>query len=233
MSNKYRYDHRSHKHRKRHILIVTASSLFITAVLAIAIIYLIDQTTKKIDSVSGPSVLVGQITSNPTSSYTVVNEPDYSFELPTGWRQISVESSPTENDIAWESFVKDATNRYFTIYTDPIPTTYAVNLELPLEAHGSTISFGTLSGNCANFTNSNSPRPIVPVLAKWQNVDFYCNSPNFADNQVGTGTVGAINSVTVVGPKSGTHHYFFLYIDRNSNPDYSILYTMLNSFQAK
>jgi hypothetical protein len=233
MSNKYRFDHRSQRHRKRHVFIVTLTSLFVTAVLAIALIYLIDQTTQKINSVSGPTVLVGQITNNPSTSYKVVNEPNYSFELPTDWRQIQSVSNSAQNSITWESFEKDATNRYFTIYTDPIPSTYAVNLELPLEAHGATISFGSLSGNCANFTNSGSPTPLVPVLAKWQNVNFYCNSPNFADNQVGTGSVGSINSVAVTGPVSGTRHYFFLYIDRNTNPDYSILYAMLDSFQAK
>lgn len=212
---------------------VALTSLFVTSVLAITLIYLIDKTTNKIDSVSGPAELVGQITNNPPDSYKLVDEPDYTFELPVGWRQTSVVSSPTQNSITWQSFVKNATNRYFTIYTDPIPTKYAVNLELPVEAQGATLNFGSLSDNCANFTNTGGPTPLEPVLAKWQDVDFYCNSPDFADNQVGTGSIGAINSVTLVGSLSGVRHYFFLYIDRNSSPDYSILYTMLNSFQAK
>lgn len=233
MSNKYRYDHRSQKHKKRHVFIVTLTTIFVAAVLAIALIYLIDQTTKKINSISGPSVQVGQITDNPSSSNKLVNEPYYTFELPSDWRQIQSVSNNMQNSITWESFEANASNRYLTIYTDPIPKTYAVNRELPLEAHGSSLSFGSLSDNCANFTNSGSPTPLVPVLAKWQNVDFYCNSPNFADNQVGTGSVGSINSVTLMGPTSGIRHYFFLYIDRNSTPDYSIFYSILDSFQAK
>lgn len=232
MSNKYRYNQRSLRHKKRHAIIVTTTSLLTVTILAIALLYLINQTTKKINSVSGPSVLIGQISSNP-NSYQQINEPDYSFNIPTGWRQIKTVSNNLQNSITWESFIKYATNRYFTIYSDPIPTSYSVNRELPLESHGATVSFGSLSDNCANFTNTGGTKSLVPVLAKWQEVEFYCNSPNFADNQVGTGSVGSINSVSVVGPMTGSHHYFFLYIDRNSSPDYSILYAMLNSFQAK
>jgi hypothetical protein len=233
MSNRYRYDHQSHKHKKRHAFIIATISLLVVALLAITILFLINQTTKKIKIVSGQTELVGSIASNPASSEVVVNEPNYTFNIPSTWKEIKNVSNDMQNSITWQSFEKNATNRYFTVYTDPIPTTYAVNVELPVEAHGATLSFGSLSDNCANFTNSGGKKPLVPVLAKWQDVNFLCNSPNFVDNQIGTGTVGAINSITLQGPLSGTRHYFFLYIDRNSAPDYSILYSMLNSFQAK
>jgi len=232
MSNSYRYDHQSRSHKKRHAFIIFTTSFFVIAFLAITILYLIDKTTKKINSVSGPSVLVGQIAPNPGSQATIVNEPTYTFNLPEFWRQTKVESSTVQNSVTWQSFESGATNRYLTIYTDPIPSTYAVNLELPLEAHGSTLSFGSISANCANFTNTPT-KSAVPVLAKWENVDFYCNSPDFVDNQVGTGTIGSINSIELTGPQTGTHHFFFLYIDRNNTPDYTIFYSILNSFQVK
>jgi len=233
MSNKYRYDHRSHKHRKRHIFIVTIISLVVTSLLAITVLMLINQTTKKIKIITGPTEQVGVVTANPSSSTTTVNEQYYTFSLPIQWKKIKVVANQLENSITWESFMPNATNRYLTIYSDPIPTNYPVNKELPLQAHGTNLSFGALSDNCANFTSTGGTRPIVPVLAKWQDVNFYCNSPNYVDNQVGTGTVGAINSVEITGPFSGVKHYFFLYIDRNTSPDYSIFYSILNSFQAK
>jgi hypothetical protein len=233
MSNKYRYDHQSHKHRKRHAFMIFSISAFVVAILAIVILTLINQTTKKINSVSGATEVVGTVSDNPASSEVVINEPYYTFNIPNTWKMIKSVSNPVQNSITWESFEKDATNRYFTVYTDPIPPTYPVNLELPVEAHGSTLSFGSLSDNCADFTNTTGVKSLVPVLAKWQDVNFWCNSPNYVDNQVGTGSVGAVNSVALTGPDSGTHHYFFLYIDRNTSPDYSILYSILNSFQAK
>lgn len=233
MSNKYRYDHQSHKHTKRHAFVIAATSFVVVASLVITVIYLIGQTTNKIKIVNGPNVLVGQISANPTNQSSLVSEPTYSFDLPEFWRETGSVTSKVQNSITWQSFEKGATNRYLTIYTDPLPTTYPVNLELPLEAHGSSISFGSLSGNCADFTNTTGPKSLVPVLAKWENVDFYCNVPNHVDNQVGTGTVGAINSVTVDGPLTGPHNFFFLYIDRNNTPDYSIFYSILDSFQAK
>ena len=233
MSSKYRYDHRSQKHKKRHVFIVLVVSALVVAVFTIVILVLINQTTKKIKTVSGPTEQVGVVTGNPSTSTKTVDELNYSFQLPVGWHQIKNVSLSTVNYITWESFVPHATNRYFSIYSDPIPPTFAVNKELPVEAHGSTLSFGSLSDNCANFTNTGGPKSNVPIVAKWQDVTFYCNSPNFADNQIGTGTTGAINSVQLVGQMTGTKHYFFLYIDRNSSPDYSILYSMLDSFQAK
>jgi hypothetical protein len=233
MSNKYRYDHRLRKNRKRHIFIVLVISLLVTAILAITILLLLNQTTKKIKIVSGPTEQVGVVTSNPASTTKTIQEQNYSFSLPTEWKQIKQDSGLSQNSITWQSFQPNATNRYITIYSEPIPATFPVNRELPLEAHGTSLSFGSLSDNCANFTSTNQNKSLVPVLAKWQEVDFYCNSPNFADNQIGTGTIGSVNSVTLVGPISGMKHYFFLYVDRNTSPDYSIFYSILNSFQAK
>lgn len=233
MSNKYRYDHQTRKNRKRHVFIVTCLSFLVVAIFAIVILTLINKTTKKIQSVSGPNETVGSIAENPLSNTTVITEPYYTFNLPELWKQTKSVSDSTENSITWQSFVKGATARYLTIYSDPIPATYPVNLELPVEAHGDKLSFGTLSGNCAGFTNTTGPKSLVPVLAKWANVNFWCNVPLFADDQVGTGTVGAINSVTLTGSTTGTHHFFFLYIDRDNSPDYSTFYSILDSFQAK
>jgi len=233
MSNKYRHDHRSSRNRKRGVAIIAIISVCIVGFVAILIVILINQTTKKISIVNGPAESVSQTLDPITDGVQHINEASYSFALPAGWHQTKVVISSAENSITWQSFVKDATNRYLTIYTSPIPPTYAVNRELPVFAHGDTLSFGSLSDNCADFTNSGSSRPLVPVLAKWQDVNFYCNSPNFVDNVVGTGSQTAINSVTLSGPTSGAQQYFFLYIDRNISPDYTIFYSILNSFRAK
>lgn len=233
MSNKYRYDRRARKHKKRQFLIVFLISALIVAVLVFSITLLIKKTTKNSAVISGPTVSSKTVVNSSSKLIQEINEPSYKFELPTMWQQIKQVTSPSEHSITWQSFVKNATNRYLTIYTSPIPTTFPVNRELPIESRGSTIGIGTLSDNCANFTNGGTPRTVVPVLAKWENVNFYCNIPNFVDNQIGTGTTGAINSITLIGPQDGSQNYFFLYIDRNIAPDYSIFYSILSSFQTK
>lgn len=233
MSNKYRYNRPARKHKKRHLLLILLISILVIAILVGAVYFLIKDSNKNNKSVSGPAVGSKTIVSSSSNLSQEINEPTYKFELPTGWKQIKQVSSPTEHSITWQSFIKDATNRYLTIYTSPIPTTYPVNRELPLESRGSTVSIGTLSDNCANFTNAGTPRTVVPVLAKWDNVSFYCNIPNFVDNQVGTGTIGAINSINLTGPVNGSQNYFFVYADRNVAPDYSIFYAILSSFQTK
>src|ERR1035438_8918671 len=111
MSNNYRYDHRSHKNKKRHAFIITSISLLIVAGVVIAIVLLINQTTKKIKSVSGQTEVIGTVTGNPASSEVVVNEPYYTFNLPNTWKEIKSVSDNTQNSITWESFEKNSEGR--------------------------------------------------------------------------------------------------------------------------
>src|ERR1035438_7611927 len=97
MANNYRFDHQSHKHKKRHAFIITITSVLVIGGLVITILLLINQTTKKIKSVNGPNVLVGQISANPGIQNAVVNEPTYSFNLPQFWKQTSSVSSAVQN----------------------------------------------------------------------------------------------------------------------------------------
>lgn len=233
MSNKYHYDRLTHKHRRRRVFIFTVICVILGAGIIVAVPILINKNTKKTPAITGPTETVGQVTSAPSEATKVINEPTYKFSLPATWQQIVVHTNPETNFITWESFAKGLTARYITIYTNPIPATFAVNVELPVQANGSAVTFGSLSGNCADFTGTGSPKSLAPILAKWQNVNFYCNMPSYTDNVVGTGTIGAINSVTLTGPKSGPQNYFFVYIDRTPSPDYSILYSILDSFRSK
>lgn len=234
MSNKYSYDHRRPKHRKRHLLFVAVISLFVIAILAIAILYLINKTTVKLKDASGPNQIVGTSQDSSTLQTSQVNEPDYVFNLPVGWRQTGSVNSPTQHSISWQAFLPNQTARYLTIYEDSAVSTIAINRLLPVNPHGANLSYGGLSDNCSTFTDTAGKTSLVPVLGKWQGVTFMCDVPNYVDNKVGTGSVGSpINSVTLTGPLVRSHNFFFLYTDRNSTPDYTIFFTVLNSFTLK
>jgi hypothetical protein len=234
MKAKYSLNYRRSKAKRRHFFLILLISFAIIALLIAGLFAISRWLKNSTKPQSGPTITVGSVTSSDsTSSYTTVNEPYYTFQLPNDWKEISSVSNINLNSITWQSFQPDEQGRYLTIYTDPIPATYAVNLELPVISFGSTLKYGNLSENCINFTNTGTPRSVVPVLAKWDNVNFYCNVPNYVDDQVGTGTTNSINSVSLTGKDSGTHNYFFLYIDRTADPEYNIFFTILDSFKAK
>lgn len=229
MSEKYRYDHRSPKHKKKHVYNVAIVSAVIIGLIVIIILVLFRQTLGSQHGVAGPSQTVGHVSASGTVQTTNVVEPYFTMQIPTNWRQTAEVNTPSQYSITWTSFKSGVYGRFLTIYIDTIPTTMAVNKLLPVTSNGPGLSYGTLSDNCTDFSNG-TPQQVSP--AKWDGVDFLCNWPNRYDNQVGTGTVGAINSVSMTGAKTGTHQYFFLYTDRSAEPDYSILYAILNSFQA-
>ncbi len=231
---KYRYDRRAPRHRKRKIFKGLFISILITVILVATIVFVISKTEKKPKIITGPTQKTVLKASNSNLVTQTINEPNYTFQLPLDWQQTKSVINNTQI-YTWHSGTTDPKKigRELTIYSDPIPATYPVTYELPLTSNGSTISYGNISDNCKNFTSAGSTKSLVPVLARWSGVDFYCNIPGFVDVQIGTGTIGSINSVTLTGPQSGAKHYFFLYKDRNISTDYAIFYAILTSFKAK
>jgi hypothetical protein len=226
----YKYGHAPRKHTLRYVLIIFLSAGAIVGGLAGLVIWINSRPSH--NTVPGTTVTVPQKTAN--TARTTFDEPLYSFKLPSDWKIIGTKP----NSITWQATIKNADNRTLTIYTDVIPTDQAVNRELPLMADGDQLKFGELSDNCANFTpggtlDTGKAAKLKPVQSVWQGVNFICNLPQVVDNQVGTGSAAGINTVTVTGPSKGTHSYFFLYIDRNIQPDYTILYGALQTFRAK
>ncbi len=161
------------------------------------------------------------------------------MQLPAGWQQTGSKTTASEHSISWQSKAKNADNRYLTIYVDTIPTSQPVNFELPVTVNGNQLSYGPMSDNCSDFTpggtmNVNKAEVLPPAPSVWQGVNFICDIPKVLLDQVGTGVVGSpVNTVTITGPGSGTHKYFFLYTDLNIDPDYSILLNAVQSFRAK
>lgn len=229
MSDKYRYDHRSPKHQKKHFYNIAILSLVVIGVIVITILYLISKNNKTNSTVTGPGKTAGQVSSTESVKTSTVVEPDFTVSIPTNWHQTGQVNTATQNSVSWQSTQPLQNARYLTIYIDKIPTTMAINRLLPISAVGPSLNYGTLSDNCSNFSSGNFNQAVP---AKWQGINFLCNLPDKVDNQIGTGSVNGINTVSVTGPKEGTHQYFFLYTDRTGEPDYSIFYAVINSFRA-
>ena len=232
MSRTYKYDHNVPHHLIRHVLVVGVVSLIVLIIVA----GLIWKIRPKPTAANGGTKLVPQVQTAHKSLY--IDEPYFSMELPIDWKQTGHVDAPTMHSISWQSSAKNATNRYLTIYIDTIPTTMAVNRELPITVEGNQLSFGQLSDNCANFTpggtlDTAKAATLKPTTAVWQGISFICDLPDVVNNKVGTGSTAGINTVTIKGQTSGTHSYFFLYTDHNIQPDYSIFFNAIQSFRAK
>jgi hypothetical protein len=225
----YTYNHSLNRHR-----LWRTFAVFIIIAAVIGLGWLLWKQVDPVNKViSGATVYVPQTTK--AQLMQTVEEPLFAMQLPIDWRQTS--ASATE--YSWQSTLKGNDNRYLSVYVDKVPSSLPVDYELPLMVNGNQLMYSALSDNCVEFTPGGTldvgqAEKLKPAPSVWQGVNFICNLPQVVDDQVGTGSVGnPINSVAITGPNGGTHNYFFLYIDRNAQPDYSILYNAVQSFHAK
>lgn len=228
------YHHRKiHKHKRR----------WRWAVLAFVILVSLAGGLIAYDLYRGRSQ---QQTGKPKISELVVNggpkitidEPSFVMQLPADWREVGRVNSQTEYGITWQATKPKEDNRFITVYVDKIPRAKAYNRLLPVEAVGTSLRHGTISDNCAAYTeggaiDANAALKAKETLAKWEEVAFMCDLPKVFDNVIGTSSKEGINLVTVSGPQGGTHKYFFIYTDHNIHPNYDIFIDSIKSFKAK
>jgi hypothetical protein len=166
----------------------------------------------------------------------LVSEPLFRLTLPIGWKETGRVNKPY-NYIEWRDTNESTTARSMRLYTDLIPTNLAVNRELPVKAEADRLIPGEASNNCSSFVGLNSPTPAGASNAKatearWKDIPFLCDLPNYTREVTGTGSTGGINTVSVVGPKNGKHNYFFLYTDHTGQPEFDVLIKIVSSFVA-
>ena len=167
-----------------------------------------------------------------------IDEPSFSLQLPADWHETGRINNEYQYGVSWQATKPKEDNRFMTLYIDRIPRTLAVNKLLPVEAIGTALRHGSLSDNCAAYTEGGSFDAKKAITAKdtpakWEEITFLCDLPKVFDNVVGTSSKEGINIVTVTGPKAGKHSYFFVYTDHNIRPDYQIFNEIIESFKAK
>lgn len=235
MSSKYRYDQRPVKQKKRRVVIVVGGLLAI--IFVVVGLLLLDLRGSKSNGVVGKESTVLQSGSQ-SAQHMNIDEDLFSMELPADWKQIKNQRSPSEHFITWQATSKTESNRELTIFIDNLPTSKPLNRLVAVSADGPKLMVGEASDNCPSFTiggtlDLKAAIKLKPTPSKYQQVDFICNLPNPIDNEVGTGSPGSINSVTVEGLTKGKHKYFFLFTDHSAQPNYSIFIDALRSFKAK
>lgn len=159
-------------------------------------------------------------------------EADFSFNLPSDWKKTGELSTSSMHEFNYQATQKDADNRFLHVFMDQLPASMAVNKEVAVRPDGDKLSHGEISGMCTDFTNQTTPKSHQ-LQAKWDGVDFLCDMDGVASNVAGAGAPGAINKITLIGPETGKHDFFFVYEDDNYNPDYGIFYNFLDSFSVK
>jgi hypothetical protein len=160
----------------------------------------------------------------------------FKIALPSTWVFLG-RQNPFSNQVYYEyqNKQKDYDNRWLRVYVDVFPSDYAVTRLLPLTVSDNRLIPGNLSDDCNTFTGApiaNSSQSVsVNWAAKWQNINFTCDMSN--QQTVGTASLDEGYGVTIVSQKGVAHKYFFVYIDHNIHPDYSLISNAVKSFQAQ
>jgi len=201
----------------------------VALVIAIGIL-IIHLTTTKQKTVNGPEAVTGSIAaiSYPTQ---LINEPYFTIRIPKTWHQTSFIDNSAQYTITWMDVSQSKDTRWLTVYVDKILPNLAINNLLPIRVVGDSLKYGLLSDNCTSFASHTINQQTA--LASYQGINFICDIADIVGEVSGTGTVGSINKTTITGPTSGTHSYFFEYVERSGEPNYSYFDNALTSFRAK
>jgi hypothetical protein len=223
----YRLGEREHHHRKLYI------TLGIFAVIIVAGIIFAKQflsSDTKIDN-SAPAAVTA-VTYEQTKLQQV-DVPHFTMSIPATWKVSTINAEEPKPTYIWQGTTGEDKNRWISVFVDKPLTAFAVNRALHIQSNGATITvIGSTSDNCTSFTGpANTQTGKTP--AKWETIDFLCDSGNYQRDVVGIVSPDGLNNVDITGTAKGTHRYFFTFTDNTNQPDYSIFTSALRSLKAK
>jgi len=223
----YRLGEREHHHRKLYTLL----ALF--AVVVITIFFSAKHfLTPETDLGKTPAAVVTNVSYDQTKQQRI-DEPYFTMSIPASWKVGSINAEAPKPMYIWQGTVGEDKNRWISVYVDASLQSLAVNRAVHIQAAGSTINvIGTTSDNCTSFTGAASST-TGKSPAKWETIDFLCDSGNYERDVVGTVSPDGLNNVNLVGTSKGSHRYFFTYTDNSNQPDFSIFTDALKSLKAK
>lgn len=192
------------------------------------------------DTVIGPApAAVVRTVQDRQSAVKNFETAQFSFQLPNDWEPFRLASQPAGSQ-SWHNTAGNKGVRILTVYLNPAPGSVAVNRVLPVETANDRLSVaGSLSDNCTNFTAPSRQQTGQSVaVAKWQNVEFLCDTGNYTRNVVGiaspaSDTNTAVGGVSLVGPTGGAQRVMITYTDHGPSPDYSALTSLVPTFRLK
>jgi hypothetical protein len=216
-------------HKLIHTMLTILITLVVVGVATGAYKYFLHDTQTTIKNDAAPAIVKTVVAPNAARAH--FDEADFSMDLPSDWKRLTPSIS-TYAEYKYQASQKNADNRYLSVYVDRIPLDMAVNKEVALQSNGDSLSHGNVSDNCTTFTTKATPSSLK-MPAKWDGVSFLCDMDAVTRNVVGTSSPSAVNSVTLTNVGFTEHKFFFVFEDDNYNPDYGIMYNMLDSFKVK
>lgn len=157
------------------------------------------------------------------------------IDLPQDWEQFTpADTKP--GSYSWRNTAGNKGVRVITAYVDGnIPKDLAVNRVLAVQGEEDRIILrGSVSDNCTNFVASgrmpHSGSGKEP--ARWDGVQFTCDTANYVRNVVGISSPEGPNMVKLTG-KSGAHQVFLTYNDAGATPDHSIFTSAIESLRVR
>jgi hypothetical protein len=219
-------------HKVIHTVVTIVVTLALVGGGIFTYIFFMNDTEATIDNSKSRSRVVQTISSTDTTKQTI-SEASFTFNLPADWKRVSADLSGPYKKYTYQAGVKNAENRYLYIYADgQLPPTLAFNKAVSVHAEGQTMSHGSVSENCADFTTQTTPKQLQ-IKAKWEGVDFLCDMDATGRNVAGTSSTENLDQVVLTDTGFTPHRITILYEDNNANPDYNIFYGVLDSFSVK
>jgi hypothetical protein len=217
-------------HKVIHTIVTIVVTLLLVAGAAYAYIFFINDT--KTQTKNNPGKAITSTVEANVQGTAHFTEAIFTFDLPADWKKTGELTTGPYHKFSYRATLKNADNRQLDIYADGIPLDMEVNKEVSVQPNGAKLTHGEVSNNCAEFTTQTTPKRLK-MPAKWDGVDFLCDMDGVTRNIVGTSAPGSINKVELTNAGFTKHSFFFVYEDNNYNPDYGILYNMLDSFTVK
>jgi hypothetical protein len=229
----YRLGERVRAKRKHRVLI---TCIIVLLALGIATYFALRDIAAKDTTVKQSP---GKITKviDPATQTVTFNETIFSFKLPSDWKPYGHKTEPY-NMYSYHNTDVNPGSRSLDIYVDTIPDNMGVNRLVAVTSQGNRLTHKEVTDNCFNFTGgaaltTQMARQQGVAVSSYQGTTFLCDIGNFLRNVDGTSSSQGPNKVTLTGPTSGAHIYFFVYTDRTTAPNYQIFYAMLDSFRAQ
>lgn len=158
-----------------------------------------------------------------------------SLALPKDWEAFK-EAGVPDTAYSWRNTAKNKGVQVMTAYVDAMPTApIAFNRVLVVEAAEDRMQVaGSVSDNCVDFVeNGRTPGTGTgKVTARWNGVQFLCDSANFSRDVVGIASTESINGITLHG-QSGAHHVFLTFSDASISPKNEIFAAAVDSLHVR
>lgn len=166
------------------------------------------------------------------NSNKLYNEGDFSIQIPASWQPVP-RPPASYNSYTWETSDSGTDDQQITVYEDNYPDHFAVNRALIVEGEVDHLKLDDpASDHCQNFTRTGTgDYGQIGFLAKWLGVTFLCDSNNPVRDVIGTSSTDGVNTVVLRTSQGVSHKFFFTYTDAQLQPDYSVFYNALQSFQ--